>query len=100
MVGWSETLSMFVAWGSEERAQDRLGSAMSLSGETPLWEEGYGLEDMGGAQSGRDIWHVDGRKESSGAVKSSVYRWVRLPGFTVPVRSNPVIWLRNKHAGL
>jgi hypothetical protein len=47
MVGWSETLSMFVAWGSDERAQDRLGSAMSLSGETPLWEEGYGREDMG-----------------------------------------------------
>ena len=31
MLGWRDMLSRLVAWGREESAQDRLGSAMSLS---------------------------------------------------------------------
>ena len=31
-LGWSATPSRLVAWGSAERAQERLGSAMRFSG--------------------------------------------------------------------
>ena len=35
MLGCNETLSMFLAWGRDDSAQDKLGRAISFSAETP-----------------------------------------------------------------
>jgi hypothetical protein len=37
IVGCRETLSMFFAWGNDDREQDKLGRDINFSGATPMF---------------------------------------------------------------